>query len=331
MASPWNLLLISGALASVFADPSQPPRLPRYSIDPSQVTVSGISSGAYMSGQLHVIHSALFRGAGIIAGGPYDCSGGDVTRSLDVCMSAPEKIDLSRSFKAVEDAARSSLIDPPTNLAASKVYIFSGSQDSTELPGAGAKARDFYARYVDSARILFKNDVSAEHGMPTVSYGNPCGHKDIPWMQNCGYDAAGDLLQHFYGRLESPRDALLTGMRSFDQNEFGAQEALMGNEGFVYVPRSCEEGGAPCRLHVAIHGCRQGPGFVRDIYRTRAGYNEWAEANRIIVLYPSAAASPQNPRGCWDWWGYSGVDFANKNGRQVKAIRAMVNRLMGND
>ena len=35
------------------------------------MTISGFSAGAYMSHQMHVIYSKFFKGAGLIAGGPY--------------------------------------------------------------------------------------------------------------------------------------------------------------------------------------------------------------------------------------------------------------------
>lgn len=34
-----------------------------------------------------------------------------------------------------------------------------------------------------------------------------------------------------------------------------------------------------------------------------------------------------NPNGCWDWWGYTGSDYSNKKGSQIKAIFDMVNSL----
>ncbi|KAK3577428.1 hypothetical protein CHS0354_032276 [Potamilus streckersoni] len=42
-----------------------------YNVDKSQVSVSGISSGACFATQFHVIHSAQIMGVGIIAGGRY--------------------------------------------------------------------------------------------------------------------------------------------------------------------------------------------------------------------------------------------------------------------
>ena len=37
------------------------------------VTVSGLSSGGFMSGQIHFAHSATIRGASIFGGGPHHC------------------------------------------------------------------------------------------------------------------------------------------------------------------------------------------------------------------------------------------------------------------
>ena len=31
--------------------------------------------------------------------------------------------------------------------------------------------------------------------------------------------------------------------------------------------------------------------------------------------------------GCWDWWGYDSPNFAKKSGPQMKAIKAMVDRI----
>ena len=45
-------------------------------------------------------------------------------------------------------------------------------------------------------------------------------------------------------------------------------------------------------------------------------------------LYPQAVSNGTgNPNGCWDWWGYTGKNYAYKSSPQMKAIKAMVNRL----
>ena len=65
-----------------------------------------------------------------------------------------------------------------------------------------------------------------------------------------------------------------------------------------------------------------------DVYG-KTGYNEWADTNSIVVLYPQLDSTeiPANPEGCWDWWGYTGLNFQTQSGQQLSATRAMVQRL----
>ena len=126
------------------------------------------------------------------------------------------------------------------------------------------------------------------------------------------------------------------------ERKFGAKDAgtwaSFADNGYLYVPEACQSG-APCRLHVAFHGCKQGgdndPPFG-NIFARFAGYNEWAKNNRIVVLYPQVQAEnywPVNPQGCWDWWGflYTGDDYATLGGKQIKAVAQMINTLVRAD
>ena len=116
-------------------------------------------------------------------------------------------------------------------------------------------------------------------------------------------------------------------MVAFDQTPHAPPGSSLADEGYVYVPRACAEG-ASCKVHVALHG-RQYAGAVGDAYYAHAGYNEWADSNRIIVLYPQTTALPPgNPNGCWDWFGYTGINFAWKSGVQMRAIKAMADKLV---
>jgi hypothetical protein len=49
-----------------------------------------------------------------------------------------------------------------------------------------------------------------------------------------------------------------------------------------------------------------------------------ADANRLVILFPQVKASTINPDGCWDWWGYTGLDYLSKNAPQITAVWAMV-------
>jgi poly(3-hydroxybutyrate) depolymerase len=85
---------------------------------------------------------------------------------------------------------------------------------------------------------------------------------------------------------------------------------------------------------VAFHGCLQYESKIGDAFYARAGYNEWAESNAIIILYPQTAPKYHffilpwpNPAGCWDWWGYTGTDFHHKSAPQMATVKAMIERL----
>lgn len=94
---------------------------------------------------------------------------------------------------------------------------------------------------------------------------------------------------------------------------------------------------AHCWVHVAFHGCRQGVDALGKRFADGAGYNAWAESNRLVILYPQVVARSgwapgslrwvYNPKGCWDWWGYASVDYATRNGPQMVAVRKMISRL----
>jgi hypothetical protein len=90
-------------------------------------------------------------------------------------------------------------------------------------------------------------------------------------------------------------------------------------------------------VHIALHGCKQNLETIQDHYIRHAGYNEWADTNGLIILYPQTivgnpatdAFTPLNSFGCWDWWGYTNFNYAVKAGRQITTIKAMLDRLTG--
>ena len=73
-------------------------------------------------------------------------------------------------------------------------------------------------------------------------------------------------------------------------------------------------------------------------YVLHAGFNPWAEANNVVVLYPQgggyiekgqAAPTPQLAAGCLDGYGQTSPDFAWRSGPQLASIRAMVSAVAG--
>jgi poly(3-hydroxybutyrate) depolymerase len=287
-------------------------------------TVSGVSSGGYMAVQMHVAYSSRVVGAAALAAGPYYCARGSLWSAWNECMSGAPAPTIS-------DAERFALekrIDPLANLAAARVWLFSGSQDRTVVPRVVAALASQYALF--GAKPALVADKPAGHAMVTEEAGAACAATEPPFINDCDYDAAGELLRHLLGPLLSPSSKADGQLLAFDQREFGAtQAASMAQAGFVYLPAACR--GGKCRVHVAFHGCRQNTDAVGERFVRDAGYNRWADTNRLIVLYPQTAARYAgwafNPRGCWDWWGYTGQAYATKEGPQMRAVLAMVERL----
>ena len=313
-----------------------------YSIDPAHISVSGLSSGGYMAVQLDIAFSSSLRGAGVIAAGPYGCAQGSLATALGPCMSGVGSTDLPRLIALTDRAAASGAIDATANLSRQKIWLFSGTLDSAVRQSVVDDLAAYYRHYLGAANLLYKNDLPAEHSMPTDRPGNPCRARIDPYIDDCGYDAAGQLLQFIHGPLRPRNDGAPAGsLIRYDQRAFlpFATSHGLGETGFAYVPARCASG-QRCKLHVALHGCKQYPEYsyfdgvswVRfgATFATRAGYNRWADSNDFVVLYPQAFPTAANPNGCWDWWGYDDARYATRRGRQMAAIKAMIDRAAGN-
>ncbi len=325
------LCLAAAALPLLAHPASQPVALPGYNVDPNQITVSGISSGAYMAVQIAVAHSATVKGVGAIAGGPYACAQGSATTATRTCMVG--KPDAKALANAAKKAAAAGRIDPLENLATQKAWLFNGFNDGVVKRPVSDALFDFYKSFDNEHNLFYKTNLQAAHSQVTLAYGQACSLTGGDFMNDCGYDAAGMLLQHLLGSLHPPAKGKPEGaIVHFSQAEFMRGEPWlsgMSREGFAYVPKNCAAQ-QPCRLHIALHGCKQYAALIGDRYYANAGYNEWADTNDLIVLYPQTVATtltPLNPNGCWDWWGYVNSNYANKSSVQIQAIRSMVERI----
>ena len=286
-----------------------------------------------MAVQFHVAHSARVVGAGVLAGGPYYCAQGSLFTALYNCMAPrswaplPPVTLLKTEADALAGAGR---IDGTHNLARSRVWLFSGTADHTVQAVVVQALRDFYAAY--KVQLTYVADQPAGHAMVTAHHGAACGTTAPPFIVDCDYDAAGELLRFVLGKLAPPAAKETGRLLAFDQQVYADGDArviAMDTTGYLYVPQRCAK--ERCRVHVAFHGCRQGAAEIGEAFVREAGYNRWADTNALVVLYPQAIGrySPFvfNPRGCWDWWGYTGARYHTKNGAQIRAVAAMLDRL----
>ncbi|HEX6708253.1 MAG TPA: PHB depolymerase family esterase [Albitalea sp.] len=313
------------AFAGLVLAAAQAAPLPQLVIDPAETTVSGLSSGGYMAVQLHVAFSATFRkGAGVVAGGPFYCAEGSVVNATGRCMKHDSAIPVASLVSTTKSWASSGFIDPVSNLAGSKLYLFSGTLDSAVTPPVMNDLQAYYQSFVPTASTVVKKDLAAEHAFVTDDYGNACSTKAPPYISDCNFDLAGALLAQLYGPLAARNDGTLSGsFTEFDQSPYVSGHGMAAT-GWIYVPQACAAG-ASCRLHVALHGCKQNTADVGQQFIRNTGYNRWADANRIVVLYPQTSQLATN--SCWDWWGYDSVNYAKKSGPQMAAVKAMVDRV----
>ena len=101
------------------------------------------------------------------------------------------------------------------------------------------------------------------------------------FIDHCNYDQAGITSAHLWlPQPQEPRRVFREARRvqsaRADVSQIPSYYS-MADTGYVYV-RQC--GQQPCRVHIALHGCKQNFETIQDHYIQHAGYNEWADTNR---------------------------------------------------
>lgn len=299
--------------------------LPALRLDPQRVAMAGLSSGAYMATQAHLAFSQHVGGVALIAGGPYGCAGGDLKTALGPCMSAhPAAPDVPALVARAKALAAAGKIDPLDALVGDRVYLLHGRSDATVATAVSEAAAQFY-REVAGAGVQVQTDFDHDfgHGLPTRSAGVDCVAMGTPWLGHCDFDAAGSAVTALFGTALLPAPEQAGGeLIRFDQRQYAAmgRDPYLGDSGLLYVPDGCRAGAPACGLLIVFHGCEQQVDAIGERFVREAGFNRWADAQRLVVLYPQTRATyvPLNPKACWDWWGYSGSDYDQRSGAQLQ-------------
>ena len=298
--------------------------LPALTLDASRTSVSGLSSGAYMATQVHLAYSDRIAGAALFAGGPYGCARGSLETALGQCLApaADTLPDATALADVVRQRADGGKLAALAGLAGDKVLVFHGARDTTVGAGVARAAATLYTQ-LGGVDVSVDGDRAFAHVFPTLDKGGACDKSEPPYLGQCGYDGAGAAFAAVYGPPPSAAGPGDGELRRFDQGAYATdgQDALLADSGFVYVPKACAAG-ETCGLHIAFHGCQQNADAVGEAFVRDAGYNRWADAYRVVVLYPQARASfaPLNPKACWDWWGYGGADYDTRDGVQLRWV-----------
>jgi len=167
---------VSAVIAFLFAV-----SLVNASVSRTNITVSGVSSGAAMATQLHIAFSNDISGVGVLAGPPYDCAGSLLTTAE--CLSGPVTSisvpDIEKRIKLFESEGT---IDSISNIVGDPVYIFSGKYDPVVLQPIAKLNEQLYSAYNTSIKTNY--DLPATHGVPTVNYGEPCAIPNVATFIN---------------------------------------------------------------------------------------------------------------------------------------------------
>jgi poly(3-hydroxybutyrate) depolymerase len=319
-----------GLALSLAACSASPPALPTLHIDPARVSVSGLSSGAYMAQQLHLAFADRIHAAALLAGGPYGCARGDLQIALGGCMTPPAEAlpDVVALAASVRSKAASGALAPIEALAGDRVLVWHGRLDDTISEPVSRAAAELYRQLHEAVLVVEDFDDQVAHLLPTAGQGGDCHLASSPHVAACGIDLAGQVIRTLYPETPEAPEAADGTLRAFDAARLADGDPPGAAEGYVYIPKTCQQG-ASCGLHIALHGCQQDAASIGTAFVDGAGYNRWADAANLVVLYPQARSSymPLNPKACWDWWGYTGPDHDTRRGPQLRWIAAMARAL----
>lgn len=276
-------------------------------------------------------------------------------------------------------------------------YVFHSRADETMTAAPQEQAIEFLRAYtgqepvVDRGTPADKSD-RAGHGILSPDGSDSCASSqaDKTYIRNCDrHDNVASLFRALYG---APPDDISAqqpvqtdkGIIAFRQTPFidavaatrpaiqlapdgimpfwrfsaRRQKFDLADTGYLFVPEQCRRANVNCKVHVALHGCKQNA----EYFARHAGYNRWAQRYNVIVVYPAigayqpaaastgslchksqawqswgwslfAAYAPKvNYNGCWDWWGY--LDDTADRGRyltqrspQIRFIKLLVDAL----
>ncbi|PMR71960.1 poly(3-hydroxybutyrate) depolymerase [Billgrantia endophytica] len=329
-----GLLLSAGVVADEpLAD------LPSLGTTPGTISVIGISSGGYMATQLAVAWPERFQGLAVLAAGPWSCAQGSLGRALGQCMATRRgPPDLESLNLRLRDYQAHELVGDAAGLAGLRAFVWHGEADTIVAPSLSDALSEQLGNWLASPdeQLKVARSPGVGHGWPIQS------NEQIPpsWLAECrtgggthllacGMDISGQALGWLHGELTPPAASDSATLMRFDQDDFAVRG--FGSVGYLLIPDECEPGG--CDLTVALHGCGMDSKQIGEAFVRHSGLNEWAAANRRVVLYPQAETSLANPQGCWDWWGFTESTWQldplhdTREGVQVRALMAMIDRL----
>ncbi len=248
-----------------------------------------------MATQFHLAHSSSVDALVSIGGGPYACALGSAERALTQCLQGPS-FDLTKLRHVARDAAAAGNIDTLNHVAADRVFVAESESGVPDARVSFAVTR-FYEELLDSGELAFQE----------LPKGNDIDRLIV------GLE--------FVNRSE-PRQTIseVNGVLRSVEYSVGKQSSLPGTAS-IYEPVFCQS--SPCDVHLHFKAC-DAPDASIDRYRE---LHKFADLRSLVIVYPDAATNADQ-FACWDWWGTSADDYADKSAPQIKAIMQLVEKLM---
>jgi hypothetical protein len=175
----------------------------------SDVSVSGVSSGAAMAVQHAVGHSGSIASVGSIAGPPWGCADGSASQAINKCMCGRQepdnKIDIARQLAATGKIDSLSASSKPLRL--SRSYVFQSPADAVVVDKSGKANIAFLSSFIgNSPQVDWGNEADgsnkAGHGIIAPDSHNESCQADgteTTYIRRCGAeDNAGKMFHALY-------------------------------------------------------------------------------------------------------------------------------------
>lgn len=180
-------------------------------------------------------------------------------------------------------------VDCLCNLKQRRIFLQWGTEDDVVGYRITKLLESQLSPFTKSSHVKFVMSAGAAHVFPTDldRQGNTaCDESALPFIADCGYDGAAEVLKWLCGERLNPRSAgKLSGsvIPCAQTGIFGASG--LADTAFAYVSKKCQPGSTSvCKLHVALHGCSMNYEQIGDKFLTNTVYNLWAGLFQILEV-----------------------------------------------
>lgn len=311
--------------------------------------------------------------------------GNPIYQAVSECMLNPDHTKINYSY--IKKNVEKNLIDHTDNIKDQKVLIFHGKKDSVLDIKMQNKLLSFYQHFNLPKENLKVIKGKGSHNFPiSEKKGIDCDKEDVPYLGNCQYDLAYEILSHLNQITADKSDINEDNLYMIDQTiskeninrgmkTFKQPSNSIAPYGYLYASEACLNNPESCRLHVALHGCKMSDSYndeFQQSYQTQvqntkdlhvktksrnrllgkvsitdktnrfgllkfvldSDYLKYAEKNHLMILFPQTWITeknfPYNPKGCWDWFGWTTEQYATNQGIETKWMHAWIKNVSVN-